>query len=120
MHFPAEKCTFLQKNAVFGGHMAGNRRKLQEGFRAQESRTLATFHKIGLTLPKSQITPGTVRSSLPHGCLASPLWQTEEHDPSGELPSSRSPDHLSAACTKAAKNQEQLRQTKPKIGDHQP
>ena len=46
MHFPAEKCAFLQKNAVFGGwHMAGNRRKLQEGFRAQESRTLANFHK---------------------------------------------------------------------------
>ena len=46
MHFPAEKCTFLQKNAVFGGHMARNRRKLQEGFRAQESRTLANFHKM--------------------------------------------------------------------------
>ena len=45
MHFPAEKCTFLQKNAAFSGHMAGNRRKLQEGFRAQESRTLANFHK---------------------------------------------------------------------------
>ena len=45
MHFPAEKCTFLQKNAVFRGHVAGNRRKLQEGFRAQESRTLANFHK---------------------------------------------------------------------------
>ena len=38
MHFPSEKCTFG------GGHMAGNRRKLQEGFRAQESRTLANFH----------------------------------------------------------------------------
>ena len=25
--------------------MAGNRRKLQEGLRAQESRTLANFHK---------------------------------------------------------------------------
>ena len=25
--------------------MAGNRRKLQEGFRAQESRTIANFHK---------------------------------------------------------------------------
>ena len=53
MHFPAEKCIFLQKNALSctkmrfsGGHMAGNRRKLQEGFRAQESRTLANFHKI--------------------------------------------------------------------------
>ena len=53
MPFPTEKCTFLQKNALSrrkmwwsGGHMAGNRRKFQEGFRAQESRTLANFHKI--------------------------------------------------------------------------
>ena len=54
MSFPAETCIFLQKNAflaekmaVFGGgHMAGNHRKFQEGFRAQESRTLANFHKI--------------------------------------------------------------------------
>ena len=46
MHFPAaEECTFLQKNAVLGGQMAGNRRKLQEGFRAEESRALANFHK---------------------------------------------------------------------------
>ena len=42
-HFPAEECTFLQKK---GGHMAGNRRKLQEGFRAQESRALVNFHKM--------------------------------------------------------------------------
>ena len=45
----AEKCTFLQKNAVFGGgggHMAGNRRKSREGFGAQESRTLVNLHKI--------------------------------------------------------------------------
>ena len=59
MHFPAEKCiflqrhalscrkcTFLQNNAVFGGHVAGNRMKSQEDFRAQESRTLANFRKI--------------------------------------------------------------------------
>ena len=48
MHFPAEKCTFLQKNALSCRKMrahAGNRRKLQEGSRAQESRTLANFHK---------------------------------------------------------------------------
>ena len=32
MHWPTEKCTFLQKNAVCGRHMAGNCRKLQEGF----------------------------------------------------------------------------------------
>ena len=56
VHFPAEKCTFLhknalscKKNAVFEGYIAGNCRKLQEGFRAQESRTLANFH-----LPKKQ------------------------------------------------------------------
>ena len=41
MGFPAEKGLFLQKNAVGGGH----RRKPQEGFRAQESRALANFHK---------------------------------------------------------------------------
>ena len=52
MHFPAENCAFLWQNAVscrkirfWGGHMAGNRRRWQEGFRAQESRTLANFHK---------------------------------------------------------------------------
>ena len=46
MHFSAEKkCLLLQKNAVFGGHVARNCRKLQEGFRAQESRTLGNFHK---------------------------------------------------------------------------
>ena len=39
MHFPAEKCGFE-------GHIRGNRRRLQEGFRAQEARTLANFHKI--------------------------------------------------------------------------
>ena len=32
MHFPTEKCGFLQKNAAFQGHVAGNRRKSQEGF----------------------------------------------------------------------------------------
>ena len=43
MPFPAEKYTFLQKNAVFG---MAHGRKPQEGFRAQESRALANFHKI--------------------------------------------------------------------------
>ena len=38
MHSPAEKCTFLQKNAGFGRHIKGNRRKSQEGFRAQDHR----------------------------------------------------------------------------------
>ena len=52
MHFPTERCAFLQKNAFtcrkmrfWGGHMARDRRKSQEGLRAQESRTLANFHK---------------------------------------------------------------------------
>ena len=47
MRFPADKCNFLQKNAFLlgGGHMAGKRRKLQEGCRAQASRALANFHK---------------------------------------------------------------------------
>ena len=30
---------------VLGGHVAGSRRKLQEDFRAEKSRTLANFHK---------------------------------------------------------------------------
>ena len=38
MPFPAEKCIFLQKNAVFDW-------KLHEGFWAQESRTPPNFHK---------------------------------------------------------------------------
>ena len=33
MRFPAWKCTFLQKDAVFRGHMAENRRNLQESFK---------------------------------------------------------------------------------------
>ena len=42
MHFPAEKCSF-------GGVMAGPGRKPQEiGFRAQEARMLANFHKTHL------------------------------------------------------------------------
>ena len=45
MPFPAAKCTFLQKNAAFGGRITGNRRKSQAGFRAQESRALANFQK---------------------------------------------------------------------------
>ena len=48
--FPSEKCTFLQKNVAFGGHIAGNRKKSQDGFRAQESRTLANFYKKPLIL----------------------------------------------------------------------
>ena len=51
VHFPAESCNSLQKmhfpaeKCSFRGHMAGNRRKAREGFRAQESRTIANFHK---------------------------------------------------------------------------
>ena len=62
MHFPAERClflqkirTFLQKNAVFGAHMAGNCRTLQEGFRARESRALANFHKKKKAQPESAL-----------------------------------------------------------------
>ena len=43
------KMHFLRKMWFLGRHMAGNHRKLQEGFRAQESRTLANFHKIFVT-----------------------------------------------------------------------
>ena len=53
MHIPAEKCTFPAEKCTFPaekwiflqGHIAGNRRKLQEGFRAQESWALVYFHK---------------------------------------------------------------------------
>ena len=48
-HFPAPPKYALSRknlNGFRGGYMAGNRRRLQEGFRAQESRTLANFHKI--------------------------------------------------------------------------
>ena len=53
MHFPAAKCTFLEKNALScrkmqlsgGGHRPGSCRKLQEGFKIQESRTLPNFQK---------------------------------------------------------------------------
>ena len=41
----AENALSCRKMQFFVGHMAGNRRKLQESFRAQESRTLANFHK---------------------------------------------------------------------------
>ena len=41
MPFPAEKKHLPAKNAVIRGHIAGICRKWQEGFRAQESRTLA-------------------------------------------------------------------------------
>ena len=42
--------------------MAGNRRKfkLQEGFRAQEPRTLANFHKIWLEPLQKEIAPENV------------------------------------------------------------
>ena len=59
MRFPAEKCTFLEKNAAFGEPMAGNCRKLQDGFRAQESRTLANFYKTPV---------GNVRKMTQHAC----------------------------------------------------
>ena len=52
MHFPAEACAFLHKNVVL--RVVGNRRKLQEGFKAQESRTLANFHKIPVSVTHEQ------------------------------------------------------------------
>ena len=45
-----EHALFLQKIAVFRGHLAGDRMKLQEGFRAQESRALAKFHKNSMEI----------------------------------------------------------------------
>ena len=51
MHFPAEICLFLQQNCR-------NCRKLQEGFRAQESGPLRKFHKNfrGLSLGHTTLT----------------------------------------------------------------
>ena len=59
MHFPAEKCIFLQKNALscrkirFSG---GTSQEIAGGFRAQESRTRANFHKmtVELELPNNR------------------------------------------------------------------
>ena len=41
-----KKALFHRKMRFLGGHRAGNCRKSQEGFWAQESRTLPNFHKI--------------------------------------------------------------------------
>ena len=78
MGFPEEqclflqtKCLFLQKNGLFllknalsfrkirlwGGHAAENRRKSQEGFRAQESRMLGDFRKKYAPPPPSLKMP---------------------------------------------------------------
>ena len=46
MHFPAERYAFLL------GHIAGNRRMLQEDVRAQDLRTLASFHEKKRLPPK--------------------------------------------------------------------
>ena len=47
---------FLQKKSVFGGHMAGNHRYSMGAVRAQESRTLANFHKKGFLSLKSKLS----------------------------------------------------------------
>ena len=59
------KCLFLQKKAlscrkkeVFEGHITGKRRKLREGFSAQESRALAYFHER----PRETVFTGVVVS----------------------------------------------------------
>ena len=74
MPFPAEKCTFLHRKMRFSGwRMAGNRRKLQEGFRAQESRALPNCRKtIFLSDHFSHFWHcGSYNYSVtrPHGCL---------------------------------------------------
>ena len=51
--FPAEDA-LPAKDAVFEGHTAGNRRKLQEGFRALESRVPAYFHKESEGWPRKR------------------------------------------------------------------
>ena len=53
---------------IGGGHMAGNRRKLQEGFRAQdraqESRALANFHKKMPNDPRTRADRALVKGSF--------------------------------------------------------
>ena len=65
MPFPAEKSTFLQKNTAFGGHTAENRRKSQEGFRAQESRTPDNFHKTKGAFQKEMVHNFSTNRSFP-------------------------------------------------------
>ena len=76
MHFPGDRCTFLQKHMVFRGGKARNRRKLQEGFRAQESRTLANFHKK----PYYRVPP----FSFLEGLCNDKQSQSAVHHPEGE------------------------------------
>ena len=87
MGFPAERGIFLQNNAlsgrnvVFGGHMAGNCTKLQEGFRVQEPRTLANFHKnlgICLMLSLCQSTRTHTHTHTPR-VLEPPSNQRHDH-----------------------------------------
>ena len=69
MYFPAEKRIFLQKmnfpaeKCGFRGGTGRKPQELQEGFRAQESRTLANLHKIFLQ-GKSEILGVGVLSPL--------------------------------------------------------
>ena len=99
MHFPTDKCTFLQEKkeehfptekAVFFGGGGAHGRKLQEiagGFQGQDSRTLANFHKnfsdawsekdlvVMTTLP--------IAGDYPHSCQIVPephLWRLASTD----------------------------------------
>ena len=105
MGFPAETCLFLQENAFSsqknglflpkknafsckkmrfssGGHAAENRRKSQDGFRAQESRTLESrldnFHKtLGARLLRALailLSPSPSLHLAPHLLFTSVAW----------------------------------------------
>ena len=58
-HIPAEKSTFLKEKhfpaegCIFEGRIAGNRKKLREGFEARESRTLVCFHNTLVSRAKA-------------------------------------------------------------------
>ena len=116
MHFPAEKCMFLQKHALScrkmqfsggGGHMAGNRRKLQEGFRAQESRALANFHKRVCTLLRFPLMKEVVIAIEGNPCNIEGTSLCAEPPTSSEKRGKRPPK-----ARKIAKGEEQGNQPK--------
>ena len=56
--------------------MAGNRQKLQEGFRAQESRTLANFHKNCVPVTTQGAAKGGRQKEFDHSFSFSGLFRS--------------------------------------------
>ena len=59
MPFPAEKCTFLRKNAAFGGHIAGNSGNCRRLSRIKNASQLSQEFAVGNHSKDSQDIPGT-------------------------------------------------------------